>query len=99
MSDPAVVRSVRALATLRAEPLPVAVHSVDGRRDLSFSLARGIELRLGDSVDLPLKLAVAARVLAVMTPPQASERLFLDVTVPDRPVVGSTVKSQVEPES
>jgi cell division septal protein FtsQ len=96
VSDRAVLRAVRALAALRAEPLPVAVYAVDGRGPLSFSLARGIELRLGDGVDLRLKLAVAARVLDVMTLPDASERVFLDVTVPERPVVGSTVKSKVE---
>jgi cell division septal protein FtsQ len=98
LSDPTALRSVRALASLRAEPLPVEVHAVDARTRLVFSLARGMELRLGDATDLPLKLAVAARVLEVMAPPQPEQHLFLDVSVPDRPVVGSTLKSEVEPE-
>jgi hypothetical protein len=34
-----------------------------------------------------------------MTPPRPEERLFLDVTVPERPVTGSTLKSKVESES
>jgi cell division protein FtsQ len=96
LSEPTALRSVRALASLREEPLPVQVHSVDARGPLVFSLARGIQLRLGDATDLPLKLAVAARILDVMTLPQPKDRLFLDVSVPERPVVGSTLKSKIE---
>jgi cell division septal protein FtsQ len=54
LSEPTALRSVRALASLRAEPLPVQVHSVDARGPLVFSLARGIELRHGDATELPL---------------------------------------------
>lgn len=99
LTDPAVRRSVRSLGPLRQSPLPVAVHAVDARSALVFKLARGIELRLGDVSDLDLKLAVAAKVLAVLPAPIQGQALFLDVTVPERPVVGSTLNSKVEVES
>ena len=42
-----------------------------------------------------MKLAVAARVLPLLPPGSA----YLDVSVPDRPVAGSSLDSQVEVES
>jgi cell division septal protein FtsQ len=89
VSESAARRALQALDPLRVSPLPLAVHSVDARGRLTFRLARGIELRLGDASDLALKLAVAARVLEALTPRGSGKPLFLDVSVPERPVAGS----------
>ncbi len=53
-----------------------------------------MQVRLGDPVDVPLKLAVAARVLPLLQDGTA----YLDVSVPERPVAGTTLYSQVEVE-
>lgn len=52
---------------------------------VTLRLRSGVELRLGDPVDVRLKLAVARRALRVL-PPGAT---YLDVAVPQRPVAGA----------
>ncbi len=54
---------------------------------LTFRLSSGISLRLGDSGDLPLKLAVARRALRVLP----SGTTYVDVSQPGRPVSGAEV--------
>ena len=56
------------------------------------------EVRLGSTADLPLKLAVARRVLATLRR-EGDVAAYLDVSVPERPVVGESLESQVEPET
>ena len=90
------LRAVDAVAPLVGRPLPRAVTSVvatDG--ELTLVLRSGLELRLGDSSDLPVKLEVARRVL----PQLAGQSGYLDVSVPERPVAGETLDSQVEVEA
>jgi cell division septal protein FtsQ len=89
-------RAVTAVAPLVERPLPSAVNSVLVRRDeLTLTLRSGVELRLGDTSDLAVKLEVARRVL-----PQLGDlRGYLDVSVPERPVAGETLNSQVEVET
>jgi hypothetical protein len=53
--------------------------------ELTLRLRLGIELRLGEPVDVRLKLAVARRALRVLPPGST----YLDVAVPQRPVAGS----------
>jgi hypothetical protein len=53
--------------------------------ELTLRLRLGIELRLGDPVDVRLKLAVARRALRVLPPGST----YLDVAVPQRPVAGA----------
>jgi hypothetical protein len=60
---------------------------------VTLVLASGAELRLGERTSLPLKLAVAARVLGTMTAEERGELGYLDVTVPALPVGGD--KSQL----
>jgi len=55
-------------------------------------LRSGLEVRLGDASQLPLKLAVTAHVLPLLV----AGTTYLDVAVPDRPVAGQTLESQVE---
>lgn len=61
-------------------------------------LGDGFEIRLGATTDLALKLEVARRVLARLHA-EGDLAAYLDVSVPERPVVGETLESQVEPES
>ena len=56
------------------------------------------EIRLGTATDLALKLAVSRRVLATMRR-EGDLAAYLDVSVPERPVVGESLESQVEPET
>jgi len=53
--------------------------------ELTMRLRLGVELRLGDPVDVRLKLAIARRALRLLPPGST----YLDVTVPQRPVAGS----------
>ena len=89
------LRAVDAVAPLAGRPLPRAVTSVVATEEaLTLELRSGLELRLGDSTDLAVKLEVARRVL----PQLAGESGYLDVSVPERPVAGETLNSQVEVE-
>ena len=64
-----------------------AVRFVEGR--LTLVLRRGPEIRLGAASDVLLKLTVAARVF-----PLLDERsLYLDVSVPERPVASRYLNS------
>jgi len=90
------LRAIAAVAPLVSNPLPLDVASaVATRGELKLVLRNGLELRLGDSRDLPVKLEVARRVI----PRLAGAGGYLDVSVPDRPVAAETLNSQVEVES
>lgn len=90
------LRAVTALAPLADDPLPVRVASVVATKtELTFVLRSGLELRLGNSLDLPVKLEVARTVLAQLS----GSETYLDVGVPERPVAGETLKSKVEVET
>jgi hypothetical protein len=81
--------ATRALAALHEAHLPRRVKAVRTNGDeLTLVLRRGPEIRLGSPVDLRLKLAVAA----VVFPRLAGGVLYLDVSVPERPVAGSYVE-------
>jgi len=64
-------------------------------RDLTFLLASGLELRLGDLRAVPLKLTIASRVLPSLL--AQGGYVYLDVSVPERPVAGTSLDSQPEP--
>lgn len=90
------LRAVRALALARAARFGGRIRMVRARElDLTFVLRSGLELRLGDLREVPLKLGVASQVL----PKLLSEGgyAYLDVSVPERPVAGTTLDSQPEP--
>lgn len=59
-----------------------------GGKELTFVLHSGLEVRLGDVHDLRLKLAIARRIVAILGPTATSG--YLDVSVPERPVAGSS---------
>jgi POTRA domain-containing FtsQ-type protein/cell division protein FtsQ len=81
-----------ALAPLQGAPLPGGVRLVRGGKELTLVLGSGLEVRLGDHGDLQLKLAIARRILHV-TKATATSGDYLDVSVPERPVL--LLKSQV----
>ena len=78
-----------ALASLRGVSLPASVRTVSVKdRELTLVLASGFQLRLGDSGDVHLKLAIARRIFrAVAAGPTTTG--YLDVSVPERPVLDS----------
>lgn len=74
----------RALALGSRFPAHIALAAL--RRDgLVFRLRDGLELRLGEPTDIRLKLAIAR--LAIRRLPAGT--LYLDVSVPGRPVAGN----------
>lgn len=76
-----------ALATLRGDSLPSPVREVQvAGEELTIVLASGFELRLGDVGDVRLKLAIARRVFRAAGVGPTSVG-YLDVSVPERPVV------------
>jgi hypothetical protein len=89
---PSIGAAATALAPLQGAPLPGGVRLVRGGKELTLVLGSGLELRLGDHGDLQLKLAIARRILHATTA-QATAGDYLDVSVPERPVL--FLKSQV----
>jgi cell division septal protein FtsQ len=82
--------ATRTLAAAQDVRLPrrvKGVRSVDGQLTLAFH--RGPEIRLGAAIDLRLKLAVAARVLPLLE----EGTVYLDVSVPERPVSNTYLNS------
>jgi hypothetical protein len=58
-------------------------------------LRDGLEILLGDTSDLLLKLTVAAQVVPLLD----DGMLYLDVSVPERPVASAYLNPQVESEA
>jgi len=90
------LRAVRALAFARTAEFHLRVRMVRVReRELTFLLASGLELRLGDLRAVPLKLAIARRIIPGLLAQGGYH--YLDVSVPARPVAGKTLDSQPQP--
>ena len=84
-----IAGAVHALRTVRDDALPVRIRTVVAEpHQLTFVLASGLELRLGDPSSLRLKLAVAREVLPRMPAPVDGGPKYLDLLVPERPVAG-----------
>jgi cell division protein FtsQ len=82
----ALSEQLAAVSPLGAARFPARVASVRAEPDeLTLILRSGLEVRLGNATDVPLKLAVAARVLPLV----GEETRYVDVSVPERPVAGS----------
>lgn len=83
-----VAEGAAAVAPLAGSPLPGGVRLVStGTDGLQLALGTGFEVRLGDTGDLRLKLAIARRIL-LMTG-AAAHAGYLDVSVPERPVLNT----------
>jgi hypothetical protein len=85
--------AARALVFARDFPVGIATAAVSGGV-LIFHLRSGLSLRLGDSGDLRLKLAVARRALHLLPPGTT----YLDVGVPGRPVAGVETGASTNPQ-
>jgi cell division protein FtsQ len=87
--------AITAVSPLAGRRFPSRVVSVQAADDaLTLRLRSGLEIRLGDATDVSLKLVVARRVIPLLRPGSR----YLDVSVPERPVAGTTLYSQVEVE-
>jgi cell division protein FtsQ len=88
-----------ALPQDRADRLPIRIRTARSRAgELAFVLANGLELRLGNGADVALKLAAAGEILPQIASPAGGGPTYLDVSVPERPVAGTTLESEVEVE-
>ena len=84
------LRAVRALSLAGKVSLPSRIRTARAHdHELTFLLASGLELRLGDLHAIRLKLAVAERIL-----PGARGYRYLDVSVPARPVAGVNLQPE-----
>jgi cell division protein FtsQ len=89
LDDADVARAIRTLAAARHSGFAAKISAVRSNdHELTFVLANAPELRLGDTSALRQKLAVARRVLPLVT-----DSAYVDVSVPQRPVAGG--KSQL----
>lgn len=92
-------RAVAALAEASART-PRFVRTLwyvkSGDDGLTIVLRDRMELRLGNATELTLKLRVAQQVLSAVRA-TGSPATYIDVAVPDRPVAGTSLDSQVEP--
>ncbi len=78
--------AVTAISPLAGRRFPSRVVSVAATPDeLTLRLRSGLEIRLGDTANVELKLLVARRVIPRLQPGSR----YLDVSVPDRPVGGA----------
>jgi cell division septal protein FtsQ len=83
-----VAPAAAAAAVARSLRLPSGVGTIRATgTELALTLGNGVEVRLGDSGDLRLKLAIARRILAVLGGQAATG--YVDVSVPERPVANS----------
>jgi cell division septal protein FtsQ len=92
-------RAVAALASIRASAPKFSGriwYVKSGDEGLTMVLRDRFELRLGKADDLPLKVKVARQVLAAVHR-SGAEASYIDVAVPERPVAGTTLNSQIEP--
>lgn len=90
-------RAVTVAAALRAAHFPVHVLAVrdDGGGELVLQVGGGREVRLGDTSNLRVKLAVAGAIL-----PRVPDALYVDVSVPTRAVAGyQPLDAGVDPNS
>ena len=88
LTDHLGLRAVRALGLARRAHLEARVRTVRAaEHELTFLLASGFELRLGDLQAVRLKLAVASRILPDLL--TQGGYAYLDVSVPERPVAGT----------
>ncbi|MHB8059736.1 MAG: cell division protein FtsQ/DivIB [Gaiellaceae bacterium] len=61
--------------------------------DLTLKLGSSSELRFGGASEVALKLVVAEKILPRIATPPSGSIAYLDVSVPDRPVGGTQLKS------
>ena len=94
LADRGVRTAIRVLAKLQSYAHSMSPTSVLVRNgDLTLTLGSSTELRFGDASEGTLKLAVAEKILPDLASPPAGSIAYLDVSVPDRPVGGTELRS------
>ena len=88
-----VTRTLAALREVRISRRVKAVRTTRG--ELIVVMRSGLEIMLGSPTNILVKLAVAARVVPLLD----DRMLYLDVSVPERPVASAYLNSQVETET
>jgi len=97
ISDSGVRTAIGLLASLgRAGRGLQLTNVIASNGNLTLVTSSGIELRFGDVSQASLKLAVVEKILPDLGPSPAGSVAYLDVSVPSRPVSGTTLKSKVE---
>jgi cell division septal protein FtsQ len=97
IDDSGVKTAIELLASLGRAGRELRLANVTASNgDLTLVTSSGIELRFGDVSQTALKLAVVEKILPDLGPPPAGSVAYLDVSVPSRPVSGTTLKSKVE---
>ena len=97
VSGSAAARAARALRPVSSTTFPARISTVRaGEDELTFLLASGLEIRLSDETNLPLKLGVASQIVPLLPAHLLGGPAYLDLSVPERPVAGTTLDSQLE---
>ena len=79
-----------AVAPIARRAYPGGVRAVvTGKEALTLVLGEGTQVRLGDLGDLRLKLAIARRILHVAAANGDTTPAYVDVSVPERPVLAA----------
>jgi cell division protein FtsQ len=90
-----LMTAVTAVAPLDAARFPGRVATVSSTAQrLTMRLRSGLHLQLGEPSQVRLKLAIAAKIMPLLE----AGTVYLDVSVPERPVAGTTLNSEVEGE-
>jgi cell division protein FtsQ len=85
LADGDAVRAIHVLAVARRAGFAPRIAAIrTSERELTFVLASGVEVRLGEAASVALKLAVAERILRLVRTAGA----YVDVSVPERPIAG-----------
>jgi cell division protein FtsQ len=92
LSQPEARQAVGAIAEARRSGFGERIRAVrSSDSELTFVLENDLELRFGDVADLEAKLAVTRSIL-----PLTAGFGYVDVSVPERPVAGGSLNSEVE---
>jgi cell division protein FtsQ len=96
VSDREVQAALNALAPLARVGRGLRVTNVvANEHELTLTTRSRIELRFGDASQAALKLMLAAKILPTLAPSSGGVT-YLDISVPSRPVSGTSLKSQVK---
>jgi cell division protein FtsQ len=89
VGDSDAAHAIKAIATARRAGFAARIAGVRATADeLTFILAGGMQLRFGDLAALPVKLAVARRLLPLVQ----GTSTYIDLSVPERPVAGGNTQ-------
>jgi cell division protein FtsQ len=98
VGDRDVRTAVSALNSLRGRGSALRIIGAStSAGELQLVTSSGVRLRFGDASQAPLKLAVAAKIVPRLPSAPAGSVSYLDVSVPESPVSGTSVVPAVKP--